>query len=368
MKKIALQLSLSAFAMIALNACTYSSDALFPSLFGSDTQEEYAADSKNSSENDLPQLGTTNFQPLDIAQGSNTGTFVGQKVVSFRTDLTQLQASIRKHNEDLQKIRASVINNALQYHKVIGMIEAKLQVGTTPGNPQMYTMLQNAQNNIQVMNSNTIALNQLSQRVASDAAMTSFLADSIKATYGVSGAVDEDHRQLRILENESNQTSILINSLLQEINNDISRQQQYIETAKNYIVVLNSAIKSGSFMGAPLPVAGTQARGLGQPYSGTHNISGKPLFVAKFNRQDVKYQDGLRQAVKRALATKPGVFFDVVAVSPANGSALSSSSARNNANNVFQEMIEMGVGADKISLSAKTSDSANASEVHVYVR
>ena len=368
MRKIAVKLSLSAFAMIALSACTYSSDALFPSLFGSDAQEEYAAESRMPAENDLPQLGTTDFQPLDIAGGSNTGTFVGQKVVSFRNDLTQLQGSIRKHNEELQKIRASIINNALQYHKVIGMIEAKLQVGTTPGNPQMYAMLQNAQNNVQVMNSNTMSLNQLSQRVASDAAMTSFLSDSIKATYGVSGAVDEDHRQLRILENEANQTSILINSLLQEINNDISRQQQYMETAKNYIVDLNSAIKSGSFMGAPLPVASTQARGLEQSYTAPRNVSGKPLFVVRFNRQDVKYQDGLKQAVKRALAAKPGVFFEVVAVSPASGSVLSGSSARNNAANIFQEMIDMGVGADKISLSARTSETANVSEVHVYVR
>lgn len=368
MRNIANKLSLSAFAMMALSACTFSSDALFPSLFGSDTQEEYAAESKSSVETDLPQLGTTDFQPLEIAQVSNTGTFVGQKVVSFRGDLTQLQSSIRKHNEELQKIRASVINNALQYHKVIGMIEAKLQVGTTPGNPQMYTMLQSAQNNIQVMNGNTIALNQLAQRVASDAAMTTFLSDSIKATYGVSGAVDEDHRQLRVLENEANQTSILINSLLLEINNDITRQQQYIETARNYIVDLSTAIKSGSFMGAPLPVSGTAMPALGKSYAAPRNVSGKPLFVAKFNRQDVKYQDGLKQAVNRALAAKPGVFFEVVAVTPANGSALSGSTARNNASNVFQEMVDLGVSPDKIALSARTSEEATVSEVHVYVR
>lgn len=232
MTKSALKMYLSAVSMFLISGCTYSSDALFPSLFGSDAQEEMAAGDGGFSDEAVPALGSTNFEPLEISEGGNTGTFVGQKVATFRSELAQLQASIRNNNAQLQQIRGSVINNALQYHKVIGMIEAKLQVGTTPGNPQMFGMLQSAQSNIQTMNANTIALSQLSTRVQSDAANTTYLADSIKAAYGISGAVDEDHRQLRILENEATQTSILINSLLTEINSDISRQQQYIETAK----------------------------------------------------------------------------------------------------------------------------------------
>ena len=55
-------------------------------------------------------------------------------------------------------------------------------------------------------------------------------------------------------------------------------------------------------------------------------------------------------------------------VTPANGNQLSKASAKNNATTIFQEMIEMGVGADKISLSAKTSSMATSSEVHVYVK
>lgn len=372
MKKLAIRLSLSALSLMVISGCTFSQDALFPSLFGSNTQEAIAGNGSASvldQDNSLT-LGSTNFEPVEIAKGGNTGTFVGQKVVTFRNDLTQLQSSIRKHNEDLQRIRGSVINNALQYHKVIGTIEAKLQVGTTPGNPQMFTMLQGAQNNIQIMNQNTIALNQLSQRVTSDAAMTSFLSDSIKATYGVSGAVDEDHRQLRILDNESNQTSILINSLLNEINSDASRQQQYIETAKNYIVDLSSAIKIGSYgvNNAPLaPMMGTMPRGP-KPFMGADHNSGKPLFVAKFNKSNVKFKDGLKNAVSNAVAKKPSVMFDVVAVSPAKGNQLSTSTAKNNASLVFKEIVNMGVNADRISLSAKTSDSAASSEVHVFVK
>lgn len=368
MKNIAIKLSLASLSIFAFSGCTYSSDALFPSLMGMDSAEEISAQSSADIKNgDLPDLGSTNFKPLEISQGGNTGTFVGQKVVTFRTELSQLQNAIRKHNEDLQKVRGSVINNALQYHKLIGTIEAKLQVGTTPGNPQMFNMLQAAQNNIQVMNANTIALNQLSTRVTSDSAMTNYLLDSIRAAYSVSGAVDEDHKQLRILENETNQTSILIASLLNEINSDASRQQQYIETARNYIVDLSGAIKAGSYGVNNVPLA----TGSYKTMSNNGNVSstsGSPLFVAKFNKTNVKYHDGLKQAVSRAIEKKPGVMFEVVAVTPASGNALSQNAAKNNASQIFQDMIDMGVGAERISLSSKTSGATNSAEVQIFVK
>lgn len=368
MKKIANKWSLMAAIPLLISGCSFTSDALFPSLLGSDSQEEMIS-SGNYSANDgsLPELGSTNFEPLEITSGSNTGTFVGQKVVAFRNELTQLQSAIKNHNEELQRIRTSVINNATQYHKIVGAIETKLQVGTTPGNPQMYTLLQNAQNNIQVMNANTIAMNRLSAQTTSDAAMTSYLLDSIRAAYSVSGAVDEDHRQLRILENETNQTSILMNSLLNETNSDIQRQQQYVETAKNNIVTLNEAIKVGSYGVNNVPFSAVSG-GVRNYSAGSAVASGKPLFVAKFNKSKVNFKDGLKQAVKQAQSAKSTVQFEVVAVSPSASNQMSKSNAQNNAGMVFKEMINMGVGAEKISLSAKTSDAVTSSEVQIFVK
>lgn len=190
----------------------------------------------------------------------------------------------------MQKIRASVISNASQYHKTIGAIEAKLQVGTTPGNPQMYAMLQSAQNNVQLMTVNSNALQQLSARVTSDASVVNNLLDSIRATFAISGAVDEDHRQLRILQNETNQTAILIGSLLNEVNSDVVRQIQYNETANSNIVQLDSAIKRGNYgvsnvpLGSSVPVLnlGNKPAAMGYaPANGSLSgaVAGKPLFV-----------------------------------------------------------------------------------------
>lgn len=376
MKKTVLSLSLVSCSLILMGGCSFSSDALFPSLLGTDAQENYNADKNLPDNTDMPMLGSTNFEPLEVSKGGNTGTFVGQKVISFRNELSQLQTAIKTNNEELQKVRASVISNAQQYHKTVGNIEAKLQVGTTPGNPQMYAYLQSAQNNVQVMNVNANQLGQLSARVASDASVATNLLDSIRAAFTVSGAVDEDHRQLRILENETNQTAILINSLLNEINNDVSLQQQYVETAHSNLVQLDGAIKNGSYgiRNVPLSplnvnpmVTGNRPMTVAKPVNGGM-LSGKPLFAAKFNKDNVNYKDGLRRAVNSAQAKKANVVFEVVAVSPATGSAASRGNAQNRATEIFQEIISMGVSPDRVALSAKTSMDAKVPEVQIFVR
>ena len=363
MTKYTLKMSCSLVAIMILSGCAYSSDALFPSLFGSEEQEAEAVNSSAKDSAVLPGLGSTNFEPVKVSDGNDTGTFVGQKVVTFRKELNQLQTSIRSNNTQLQQIRASVVSNALQYHKTIGTIEAKLQVGTTPGNPHMFTMLEGAQNNIQIMNANTNALTQLAGKVAADTANTEYLVNAIRAAYTISGAVDEDHRQLRVLENEASQTAVLMNSLLNEVNSDISRQKQYVNTASDTVVGLSSAIKVGSFGVNNVPLyTGNSNSSFGGVAPASTVSSSTPLFVAKFNKSDVKYQEGLKQAVSSALSRKPNVIFDVVAISPSTGA---SAVAKNNATQIFQEMIDMGVSAANINLSAK---SGNTSEVQIFVK
>ena len=349
---------------VAFGGCSSSSDSVFPSLFGSDVQER-TLNEKNMAEADL-SLGKTDFKPVYIATVKNTGTFVGQKVVSFHKELTQLQKSIKANNAELQELRTSVINNALQYHKNIGVLETKLQVGTTPGNPQMYEMLSRAQNNIHSMSSYSAALNKLSTKVSADTANTDYLIEAIHSAYGISGAVDEDHRQLRVLENEASQTSVLMHSLLAEVDSDISHQQKYVNSANNRIASLSDAIRIGSYgvenpqlASAPYVRTSSPAREV----SSMSSINGKPLFAVNFSSQNVNYKEGLKQAVSSAVAKKQNVIFDVVAVNPVSGA-----SAQDYASKIFQDIISMNIPAERINLSSKTDAKASSPSVLVFVR
>ena len=178
----------------------------------------------------------------------------------------------------------------------------------------------------------------------------------------------------KILENETNQTSILMNSLLSEASTDVSRQQQYIDTARSTMMNLNEAIKVGSYGVANAPLTSSLVRPVnnysspllvGKP---SPVVTGKPLFTAKFSKGNVDYKNGLSTAVSNALSAKPNVMFNVVAVSPMNGNSSAQNTAQRKATEIFQEMINMGVGADKISISSRASAEANGAEVQIFVR
>lgn len=360
---------LSYLAMaVALSGCAYSDDAIFPSLFGTDAQES-AVDENDAVAAGIV-LGSTDFRPVNVSSVSDTGTFVGQKVMTFRGELSQLQKSIKNNNDQLQKLRKSIVSNALQYHKTVGVMEAKLQVGTTPGNPRMFDLLNSAQNNIQTMSANLSSLNQLSASISADTANTDYLSEAIRSAYSISGAVDEDHAHLRTLENEANQTSILMHSLQTEIAGDIVRQQQYIDTANNNLVMLNDAIKIGSFgVSNPListgkPNSSIRRMPLTNPVASASKVAdGRPLFSADFSNKNVNYKDSLKQAVGSAVAKKKNAVFDVVAVNPQKGP-----SAQNHASDVFQEIVAMGISADRVNISSKTDATATSPSVKVFVR
>ena len=233
----------------------------------------------------------------------------------------------------------------------------------------MLEKLAKAENNIQVMNTNSAALNQLSAKISADTANTDYLVEAIRSAYSISGAVDEDHRQLRVLENEAGQTSVLMHSLLNEINSDISRQQQYVKTANTNIAKLSSAIRVGSFGVNNTPLSRSPLLVANNDVADQVNaevpafVGGRPLFSVRFTGKNVDYKDGLKKAIANAVAKKKNVVFDVLAVN-----SLKSTSANEYASKIFQEIIELGITADRVNLSSKIDAEADYPSVMVFVR
>ncbi len=365
----------------ALSGCSFASDALFPSLGGDEpaqtmsipaSQAEYSSD---PTVGPPPALGSTNFEPGMVTPGQPTGTFVGQKVNTFRNELRQLQESIRQRNNTLQTIRNQTIQDSQGYHETVAVINARLQVGTTPGNPVLHQRWAYAQNQLEAINTDISAMNQLATQVASDSAMAAYLMDSIRAAYGLSGAVEEDHLQLRVLEDEANQTTVLIERLLSELSQDIARQQTYVANERGNLNTLALGIKNGQLYGSSLGNQAAVRTSAAMPM-GTlpaANIAGqRPLVVIRFDRPNVAYEQALYQAVSRAIERRPNASFDLVAVSApgtnAGERALGVAGSRRNAEQVLRSLTEMGLPADRIRMSGMASPTATSNEVHLYVR
>ena len=131
-------------------------------------------------------------------------------------------------------------------------INSRLKVGTTPVNPVLTSQWNTAQTQLDALSRDIALMKSLANRVASDSATTSYLLETTRATYGLSGAVDEDHRQLAILEDEVNRTVVLVDRLLNELSEDINRQSGYVGRERKNLTTLSVAVKNGELMGASL--------------------------------------------------------------------------------------------------------------------
>lgn len=369
-------------ATFALAGCSFASEALFPSLDGESSSETVSIQPSAAEQqgdptvSGPPTLNNTNFEAPGITPGQPTGTFVGQKVQTFRNELRQLQAAINQRNQTLQQIRNQTIQDSQNYHETVAAINARLQVGTTPGNPMLQQRWSQAQQQLDAINQDIASMNQLATQIASDSAMAAYLLDSVRAAFGLSGAVEEDHRQLRILEDETNQTTVLIERLLSELSQDISRQQSYVANERGNLNTLALGIKNGQLYGTSLGNQAIMRGGMEMASAGAlpaANVMGRrPLVVIRFDRPNVAYEQALYQAMSRALERRPNAAFDLVAVSPQQGNvserALGVSSARRAAEQVLRSLTEMGLPGDRIRMSALAGANASSPEVHLYVR
>ncbi len=324
-----------------------------------------------------PQMGNSTFQAPAVTPGSPTGTVVGAKVAQIRGELTRLQANINSHNQELQGLRAQTIQHAQSYHGTVAAINSRLQVGTTPGNPVLLTQWNSAQTQLDGISRDIALMNSLANRVAADSSTSGYLLETTRATYGLSGAVDQDHQQLAILEDEVNRTTVLIDRLLNELSDDINRQSAYVGQERKNLTTLSVAVKNGELMGASLA---NRAFGAGPTAQGRVTVGGsaalsgnrRPLVVIRFDRPRVEYEQALYSAVSQALERRPQAGFDLVAVAPGQGSAAQvargANRARRSAESVLRSLTAMGLPPSRVNLSAGTSGEAQTAEVHVYVR
>jgi len=361
-------------AALLLGGCAFTNDALFPSLTpdnaaGTSTPTAVAAEP--------PILGSSSFAAPRVSPGQPTGTFVGQKVNALRNDLTQLQATLNQQNDQLQQIRTQTVQDSQRYHGTVAAISTRLQVGTTPGNPILVQQWNEAQGELDHIGDDVLKMNRLTTDVASTSGMAAYLLDSVRAARSLSGAVDEDHRQLRVLEDETNGTTVLIERLLTELSGDTQRQQQYVAAERNNLNTLAVSIKNGQLYGASLGntrlgAAGPLMPSAAAPSAPIAGATDRPLVVIRFDRPNVSYEDALYAAVKGALDRRPNAVFEVVAVAPSGGSpgaaALGETSARRNADAVVRSLTQMGLPQDRLRISTASSPSASSGEVQVFVR
>jgi hypothetical protein len=396
------QAGVAAVLAFSVSGCNFVSEALWPSLDSGQppaqpatVRQEIPPSQAELRARNEPGVVVASAAPAAVAGVPDTGrlpggqqTTVGARAQQMRGDLTNLQGAVQQRSGAIQQMRGDTVATAQRYFALVAGINTRLQVGTTPGNPVLQAQWSQAAAELDRLSAEIGRLSTLSSQVAADAATAAFLLDSTRAAYSLSGAVEDDHRALATVEDEVNRTVVSIDRLLNELNEDIGRQSTYASRERSNLNALSLAIRNGELFGSGLgnraftnvapsdgsptmlgvaPGASPQAQNPAQGAAGR-----RPLVVIRFDRANPAYEQALYTAVSRALERSPTANFDLVAVAPTRGgqsqAALASTSARRQAETVMRSLADMGLPAQRMTLSSTTSGQANANEVHVYVR
>ena len=306
---------------------------------------------------------------------SNVETLVTRKVNDLNKDLSALDGAVGKFRSRLQNLQSKSDSDAAQYYELVAAINTELQSGTTPGNPVLVERWNAAEDRLDSMSTSAGHLNDLATDLANEASKASYLQENVRAAYGLSGAVKEDHDRLRTLEDGVNQQIINLNRLLTRTGDEISRRGAYLRSERGNLQTLSLAIANGDLYGQNISNAlykkATES-GEGLFKSNTVPMGRQPLVIIRFDRANVSYQEALYAAVSQALEKYPSARFDLVAVSPSRGNpaemALASSEARKNGEAVLRSLSQMGLPVERVRLNAANSADVRNSEVHIYLQ
>lgn len=359
--------------------------------------------------------------------GPPSGSVVSDRVFQLRDEAIKLRQDVDRNLDEFNQLRGRGAAGAIQYHSTVAAITARLENGTTRGNPILLRQWSEAEQSLSEVHYSISKLNMLQTGLASSASNTAYLLQAVKAAFELSGALDEDHDQLAMIRDEVSKTVVSIDHVKNEINDDIRRQNAYLANERHNLQALSVAINRGELirnslagqtvivgnepiygslpgtsaevsgfpaisssafdqsyapppyaapMGAvesapinktALPTRGRSAK----PISSGEGTLGQLLVLVRFNEPQVAYEEQLYQAVSNALDRKPDANFTIVAVRPKGDPAAVGGDLENaerNAENVKSSLVQLGLQPSRISMSNISSDVAQSPEVHLYIR
>tara|TARA_B100000963_G_scaffold111448_1_gene97038 strand:+ start:5439 stop:6674 length:1236 start_codon:yes stop_codon:yes gene_type:complete len=328
-----------------------------------------------SIDNILQEDESDNINSLQRARANvpSVLTYVGERIIEMRQEYDSLVSAVTDSDNGFIKLREQGIASAEVYHSTVAAISARLQIGTTPGNPVLLDQYEKAQTELAEVGAQGQIIVDLGNKIALLSTRVSYLMDQTRSAKRLRGAVDEDHRRLSLLQDDLKRKSVEITRLLENLNETVRRRDIYLAAERRRLTLLASAISVGESFGMglgsikSLPVD-TDNNNLEKKSDA--NLSGNPIAVIRIDGSSNKFTQGLFGAVSAALDRAPNATFTLVAVSSSAGNASEKAQraayAREDAGKVVSSLISMGMPADRLSVTELALAEVENTEVRLY--
>ena len=340
-------------------------------------------------------------KPFNLIQ-SHKPTPVTARVDELADEVVDVQNQLENRTARLDGLNNTAETIARDYYALIAGMNAKLQSGTTPGNPDLVESWDAAQVALNALGETSSEFAALGNDLSDTAARAAVIQDNIRSAYLLSGARDEDHENLDTLEDRMNDVISRMDRVLTQVNDEMNRRTSYLRSERLNMQTLQLAIANGDLYGgniknrmfqnaqaanatmAAMPAGAVSQMPLGAPTAIGRNAVAmpsaainpyagkKPLVIIRFDKPNLQYENALYGAINEALSRRPDLQLDLMALSPvspnAAENALNVNETRKNGESVLRALTQMGMPAERLNLNTTSADNVDYSEVRLYVR
>lgn len=341
------------------------------------------ADFNDPNEENLDNLLTQNEadNSEDTIQTESNGkvdpifTYVGQRVLEMQEEFLKLDADIKQGEDSFEELKFNGIKSAENYHSIVAAIAARLQIGTTPGNPILLNQYEQAQTELAEVGAQGQNLVDVGNKIALFSTRVSYLLEQARSAKKLRGAVDEDHRNISSFQDTLKRRNVDVLRTLEDLNETVRRRDIFLAAERRRLTQLANAISIGESFGlglgtlGSLPAINDNNNSEQGKRSESISVSPNPIAIFRIDEQD-NYEQNLFGAISATLDKAPQSRFTLVAVSSSAGNpseqAERAANARNDVSRLISSLISMGMPVDRISVSSLSAANVENTEVRLY--
>ena len=359
------------------DSSTEDADETIPEITIVDNEENFNAEETIDTilnENELQSNDLDQTVNNINSRGEPVFTYVGQRILEMQSEFDKLDKEISERKISFDLLKSTGIKSAENYHATVAAIAARLQIGTTPGNPILLDQYESAQKELASVSAQGQSIVDLGNKISLLSTRVAYLLEQARAAKKLRGAVDQDHRNLSFFQDSLKRRSVDVMRSLEELNETIRRREIFLAAERRRLTLLANAISVGESFGTGLGTvkslpASNQVEDSYEQKSQS-SVSPSPIAVFKIRSGSENYHQDLFGAVSAALEKEPETKFTLVAVSSSTGNASKQAERAANAKldvgKLISSLVSMGMPVDRLSVNSISVASIENTEVRLY--
>jgi hypothetical protein len=289
---------------------------------------------------------------------------------------------------------------------LISQLRAQLQIGTTPGNPDMIALLEKAGNARKILTDRINDLQNFGNDVSKDITQVGFLTQTVRNAMTLAGGTEGDRTVFQQMSLETARIGQDYLTLLQDVSLMVTHQRSMGVTLDSEYEDLATLVRQGlnsnplaaqafqlSSLTAIAPAqqtatapAATRPTAVATPSANSRAIEAnsttaqpstlekladkKILFALPKSERTSGFEQNLYDAVSKAYADDQNIKFHILGVSPIGATAAETTTLNTATNGEMEAflkaMVDMGVPVSRVTLEVANSSKVDEPEVRLY--